>query len=227
MRRTGIEAICFDLDDTLYPYAAYARTGLAAAADHLQAVTGESLHDELFALYFDEGVTTGTFDTLLARHGLDPALAADLVDAYHAATEPLDPYPETPAVLAALGRTYALGLVTDGRGGHGKLDRLGLTPVFDAVVVSPTFGSSKHEHEPFERVLDGLGVAPERVVYVGDDPRVDFRVPNDLGMATVRMRRGRYVDLEPDDSAAAPDAEIRRLDALLGLLRRHHSPVTG
>ena len=220
----SIDAVCFDLDDTLYDYEQYARTGLDAAADRLETITGRRYHDELRRLYFDSGVTAGTFDALLDRHGLvdrhaiGPSVVHELIDAYHSAESSLDPYSETEAVLSRLGAQFALGLITDGRGGHAKLRRLGLTDRFEEVLVTLTVGRSKREAAVFEHVLDGLSTAPTAAVYVGDDPRIDFRVPNELSMTTVRLRRGRYADLDPEDEAAAPDHEIASLDELPALL---------
>lgn len=212
------EAVCFDLDDTLYDYREYARTGLRAAADLLEARTGEAHHDELLGLYFDEDVTEGTFDRLVARHDLDPDLVPELVSAYHDATAPIEPYAETEGVLSRLTAGYDLGLVTDGRGGRAKLRRLDLAEYFDAVVVTPELGCSKREREAFDRALALLDGEPTATVYVGDDPRVDFRVPNRLGMHTVRLRRGRHVALDPDGDGAAPDAEIDALEELPALV---------
>lgn len=213
-------AVCFDLDDTLYPYADYARAGLQAAADHLERRTGRQLGDELHRLYFEEGVTAGTFDHLLDRYeDLPSDIVDDLVEAYHGSTGPLDTYESTEPVLRRLGTDgFRLGLVTDGRNGHEKLERLDLADYFDATVVTPTIDSSKREAEPFEQVLRSIAAEPGQTVYVGDDPRVDFAVPNRLGMDTVRLRRGRYADLEPDDPESAPDVEIdslRRLPSVL------------
>lgn len=215
-----VRAVCFDLDDTLFDYREYARAGLRSAADRLEELTGERYHDELEALYFQEGVTEGTFDRLLERHGVDRDLVEDLVEAYHDARTPLAPYPETKPVLSTLGDDHRLGLVTDGRGGHAKLRRLGLREYFDAVVVTPRLGLSKREREPFDRVLSELSVPPERAAYVGDDPRFDFRVPNELDMTTIRLRRGRYAALEPETESAIPDHEIDRLDGVTDCLRR-------
>jgi len=213
-------AVCFDLDDTLYDYHQYARTGLEAAADYLEAHTGRRLHEELVKLYFEEDVREGTFDRLVEGHDLPDGIVEALVEAYHSASAPLTPYPETEAVLDALSGSHRLGLITDGRGGHRKLQRLGLREHFDTVVVTPTIGASKHDLEPFERSLSELSVRPETAVYVGDDPRVDFRVPNEMGLRTVRIRRGRYTDLEPTADRSAPDHEIESLDELSGLLER-------
>jgi putative hydrolase of the HAD superfamily len=213
-----VEVVCFDLDDTLYDYHEYAEAGLRSAADLLEARTGEPLHDDLHDLYFEAGVTDGTFDCLLDRHDLPAGLVDDLVEAYHSSTESLAPYDDTVDVLSALASNHRLGLITDGRGGHAKLQRLGIGDHFDVVLVTPTIGQSKHEPTVFERTLSELSVKPSDAAYVGDDPRVDFRVPNELGMRTVRLRRGRYVDLEPTEEAAAPDHEIDELASLLGYI---------
>jgi putative hydrolase of the HAD superfamily len=215
-------AVCFDLDDTLYDYREYAAAGLRAAADLLESRTGERVHDELHRLYFDEGVTENTFDVLLERRGLPEALLDDLVAAYHGATEPLTPYPATQSVLSSLGSDNRLGLITDGRRGRAKLRRLGVHDHFDTVVVTPTLCRSKRDAEVFERALSDLAVPPTAAVYVGDDPRVDFRRPNELGMTTVRLRRGRYVDLDPDGEASAPDHEIDDLADLPSRLWAEH-----
>lgn len=209
-----IESVCFDLDDTLFDYRRYARAGLRAAADRLAERTGTRHHEELLEIYFEEAITEGTFDVLLERHGLPADLLEELVDAYHDAGGSLTPYPETDPVLSRLEDRYRLGLVTDGRGGRAKLRRLGLEEYFEAVLVTPTIGRTKHDPVVFERVLSELSVPAESTVYVGDDPRVDFRVPNEFGMRTVRLRRGRYTDLEPPEPEAAPDREIRRLEKL-------------
>jgi len=215
-------AVCFDLDDTLYDYHQYARAGLREVADRLEARTGESYHDELLALYFDESVTEGTFDRLVDRHGLAPdgdedAVVDDLVEAYHGATDPLDPYPAAERVLSRFADRYELGLITDGHGGRAKLRRLGVEGYFDVVVVGPERDSSKHQREVFDAALAELAGSADETVYIGDDPRVDVRIPKQLGMTTVRLRRGRYSHLEPDDGDE-PDAEIDDLCALTAIL---------
>lgn len=211
-------AVCFDLDDTLYDYLRYARTGLESAGDYLEARPGRRLHDELYDIYFEDGVTDRTFDVLVDRYDIDPEHIPALVDAFHDATEPLQPYPEAELVLSQLAEDYRLGLITDGRGGEAKLNRLGLAEYFETVLVTPTIDSSKENPEVFERVLSTLAVPPADATYVGDDPRVDFRVPNQLGMTTVRLRRGRYRHLRPADVGASPDREVCSLTDLLGLV---------
>lgn len=139
------QAICFDLDDTLYDYHEYAEAGLRGAAEVLEARTGEAHFEELRALYFDAGVTSGTFDRVLEEYNLPTSLVETLVAAYHGATTPLAPYDGTETVLATLSPDHRLGLITDGRGGHAKLQRLGIRRYFDSILVTPTIGKSKHD----------------------------------------------------------------------------------
>lgn len=210
----ALEAVCFDLDDTLFDFRQYVEQGLSNAAEYVKTRTGESVHDELYELYFEEDVRDRTFDRLVERRGLDLSVEA-LVEAYHGASGPLDPYDDAEPVLEPLTDEYKLGLVTDGRNGHEKLARLGLERFFDAVVVTHDHGLAKRsDTEAFERILDELDVDPAAAVYVGDHPTVDLRLPVRLGMRTVRLRRGRYSVRE---SGVSPDAEIDSLGPLAGL----------
>lgn len=213
-----LETICFDLDDTLYSYEAYARAGLRSAAAYLERETGKHYHEELLGLYFEGDPQRGTFDVLVEQHDLPERLVPDLVTAFHSATTPLPPYPETEPLLTSLGEAYSLGLITDGREGRTKLRRLAIESYFDEILVTRTIDRSKHDPVVFERVLDALGTSPSAAMYVGDDPRVDFSVPNDLGMDTVRLRRGRYTHLDPDDVSARPDHEVDSLAAINDIL---------
>lgn len=222
-----LEAICFDLDDTLYPYKGYARTGLKNAAEYLADSYGVDVEEELLELYFDDAVTNGTFDCLVDRYDDLPAsLISDLVEEYHNATGALEPYESTEHVLNTLQDDgYQLGLITDGRNGYEKLRRLELEGFFDSIVVTTEFGATKHYRDPFYKVLDDLSVVPEQMVYVGDDPRVDFEIPNQLGMGTVRIRRGRYKDLNPAGSTAKPDIEIDSIGKLPRVLSVESEPL--
>ncbi len=214
-----VRAICFDIDDTLYPYAEYARPGLRAAADRLETITGRRLHNELADLYFEEGITSHIFDRLVGRYDtIDSSVTAELVDAYHDTSTDLDPYDDTVTILELLRDHHRLGVLGSGRNPHEKLSRLGLGEYFDTVVSTARLDTSKRDAEPFERLCSALSVDSSRTIYVGDDPRIDFVVPNHLQMGTVRVRRGRYAHLVADGEAGAPDVEIDRLAELPALL---------
>ena len=208
-----VRAICFDLDDTLYPYEQYAHAGLRAAAAHLEAEAGVDVADDLVAAY-DAGIRGGTFDHVLERRGLSKEHVPDLVAAFHDRIGALEPYSGVPRLLERLGTERRLGLITDGRNGRAKLAELGLESAFDAVWVSPERGVTKRDPEPFEETLAILGAEPTDAVYVGDHPTVDVAVPKALGMETVRLRQGRYAD----ESGPEPDAVLESVGELPAVL---------
>lgn len=212
-----IRAVCFDLDGTLFDDEQYVRGGLRAAADTLEKRTGQSLHEEFESAYFDEKIREGTFDHVLSRQGISMDHVPALVEAYHANTATLAPYPETEQVLGRLKSGYRLGLLTGGRNGRAKLERLGLTDYFDTIVVAPNRGLTKDNLESFHYLLDSLNVQPDSAVYVGDRPALDIAQANRLGMTTVLVRRGIW-SRDPDERIEKPDAIVEQLEEIITVL---------
>jgi putative hydrolase of the HAD superfamily len=90
-----------------------------------------------------------------------------------------------------------------------KVVRLGvleyLTPT--AIFFTDQVGFSKPNPRLYQRVLEQLGLRPERCIYVGDNPTHDIDPCNRDGWNTVRLRRGgRCADLEGETRA---DYEIK------------------
>ncbi len=214
-----LRAVCFDLDGTLFDDRQYVRAGLEAAAEELAAREGVDLRAELLAAYFRRGITERTFDVVLSEAGLSTDHVPALVDAYHGIDASLVPYPDAEATLTKLCGEYRLGLVTGGRNGRTKLRRLGLARYFGAVVVTPERGEEKTESAPFVDALAALGVSPSDAAYVGDRPTLDVRRPADLGMATIRVRRGRFGD-EESEGGLEPDATVDSLEGVPAALER-------
>lgn len=194
-------AVYFDLDGTLFDDRQYVRGGLDHAATVLADRTGVDLSEEFREAYFERGITETTFDTVLAEHGVSTDLIPTLVEAYHDNQAELSPVPAAHDTLETLAETYHLGLITGGTNGREKLARLDLEDYFETIFVSPAYGSSKRSPDIFEAALETLGVAPANAIYVGDRPSLDFPQPNQLGMATVRVRTGRYAEAEPTEEA--------------------------
>jgi len=203
----------FDLDGTLFDDRQYVRAGLERAGAELASITGQDLTDHLLEAYFDRGITEGTFDTVLAEHDLSQRHVSRLVDAYHDTDGELTPYPGVRPTLRTLGRCYTLAVITGGRNGTDKLDRLGLAEYLDTVIVTTNRSDSKRDPGPFVALLDRHDVSPSAVAYVGDRPELDFPQPNALGMDTVRVLTGRYADA-PASGTASPDATVSALTEL-------------
>lgn len=206
-------AIGFDLDGTLFDDRQYVRQGLDAAAASLRDAIGRDLRDSFHEAYFERGVRDRTFDVVCAEHDVAPEYVPELVEAYHAAGGPLDPAPGAESVLATLGEELEIGVLTGGRNGRSKLERLGLDRYVDAVVVAPDRGLSKRDREAFVTFYDELGVPPAESVYVGDRPDLDLAWPAELGALTVLVRGSRW-DVETGAETVDPSLVIDRLAEL-------------
>ena len=70
-----------------------------------------------------------------------------------------------------------------------ELDRHGLAAAVDAAVFCRDVGYRKPAPQAFRFVLDKVGVAPERALFVGDDPRWDIAGPRAAGMDALLIDR--------------------------------------
>lgn len=205
-------AVVFDLDYTLAvtnrsrqalldETTARVGTGDLQRADYLDA------HDSVDA----SETRVPIFERLLPdRDGNRDATAADLAAAYRQAVEDtLEPVAGAADLIRELRESYRVGLLTDGpvAAQRGKLERLGWTDLFDAVVITGDLPAGKPDERAFRAVCDELGVPPERAVYVGDRPEVDVAGAAAVGLSTVQV-------LYPGGPAPHPaaDATVDRAD---------------
>jgi putative hydrolase of the HAD superfamily len=96
-------------------------------------------------------------------------------------------YPHVRAVLTALRPHFPLALVTDAQSAYarGELHKVGLLDYFDPIVVSGDHGFRKPDRRLFQLALDGLGVAAEHTLYIGNDMYRDVFGAQQAGLATV------------------------------------------
>lgn len=79
---------------------------------------------------------------------------------------------------------YKLGLITNGYGAFQtkNTEALGISPYFDAILVSEIEGLRKPDPAIFHRALHRLGAQPSEAVYVGDHPENDIWASRSVGM---------------------------------------------
>lgn len=221
-------AVLFDLDDTLYPERSYVHSGFRAVAHYLGEVYQVNVVDAYQRLCesFEHGERGENFNVLLRHLGIpvQVELIRQLVEVYRTHEPELKLYPDAERVLTLLRPGFRLGLLTDGylTVQRLKVRVLHLVQRFDAIVYTDAWGREhwKPSIMPFESLLERLEVAPHRTVYVGDNPRKDFKGPRQMGMATVRVVRPatEHSGLLPESGYEA-DFEVNTLDLLPLLLR--------
>src|SRR5580698_6126082 len=113
-------------------------------------------------------------------------------------------YPYVRAVLDVLREHCPLAIVTDAQSTYarGELHKVGLLGYFDPVVVSGDHGYRKPDRRLFQFALDGMNVAPEHTVYVGNDMHRDIFGAREAGLKTVMFDSDQgkksYRDCVPD-----------------------------
>jgi putative hydrolase of the HAD superfamily len=230
-----LQAIVFDLDDTLYAERDFVLSGFRAVAKWAVENLGVEFdrgYQTLFNLY-SEGVRNNTFDRWLTIHEIDrPELATKFIEIYRQHYPRIEPFPETIDVLTTLSRSYQIGLVSDGylEVQQRKFAALELDIFFDAVVFSDQLGREKWKPSPapFELVLQKLKVAPEFSVYIGDNPRKDFFGARQLGMHTIQVKRteSEYGHLQPPNLAYHPHSIVSSLAEVLTSIDRLNPPLS-
>ncbi len=83
-----------------------------------------------------------------------------------------------------------LGLMSDTDGLEGmkakRIEDAGLVEYFDAIIIpGEDTKETKPSTQPFIKICELLGVAPEKCVHVGDNPKVDILGAKELGMNTI------------------------------------------
>lgn len=196
---TSIQAIIFDVDDTLYPERDYVFSGYravgAAFADRLD-VNADELAARMRAL-FDTPDRRRVFNAIVADAGVAPAdadaLVQEMVATYRGHMPEIALDPEARELLLDLHDRVALGAISDGYLDvqQRKVDALELAELLDEIVLTDTWGREfwKPHARAFEEIAARLCVAHDRCVYVGDNLAKDFVAPNQLGWQTVLLNR--------------------------------------
>jgi putative hydrolase of the HAD superfamily len=204
----AICAVCFDLDDTLYPQAewldgAWTAVATRAAADGVDERAMRAALERAAA----EGSDSGRIiDRALEALGAPTEAVDVLVHAFRLYAPPsLEPYPGVRSGLVHLADRVPLGLISDGDPEiqRAKLTALGLGDVFSTVVWSDEHGRDHRKPDPlpFRVAVDLLGVAAPSVVYVGDRPAKDVEGSTRAGLTAIRVRTGEWA-ATPDDPRA-------------------------
>lgn len=213
----AIHAVAFDLDDTLVVTDRDRQTLLDEATD-AAGVRDIARREYLDAHGADLASETRApiFDAVL-DNGDSEAVSRAYRDAVNDA---LVPVPGVPDLLGDLRERYCVGLLTDGpsRAQRSKLERLGWTDLFDAVVVTGELEAGKPDPRAFAALTDRLGVPPGETVYVGDNPTADVRGAKRAGMLAVQVLDA--ADDEPDPEADATVVRGELVEGVRNVLSR-------
>jgi putative hydrolase of the HAD superfamily len=230
-----VEAICFDLDETLLDSHVAWRKGFVSAFEaealplypSLAAVPDIYLalqpffRAEVEALGGSWGpsVVRDAIRKFIREHAThDDACADRTYEAY------LDIWPrhielfdDAVAALDATSAGRRVAVITNGPSKEQrlKLERTGLMDRFEVIAISGEVGHEKPAAEIFAHTLSSLGIGPEAALHIGDSLHYDVAGARAAGLTAVWLNRG---GLERDPSAAEPDHEVADLQTFVALL---------
>jgi putative hydrolase of the HAD superfamily len=219
-----VEVVCFDLDDTLCTSRQRGSDLLASAFADVGVdpfFTVEDYHARYAAFVADSedvrDLRANCFAAIARDRGRDPETGRAVARAYAAERDhrAVDPLPGAIEAVERLREDHAVALVTNGDPGMQgqKLDALGLTDAFEAVVHAGYDTPPKPEPDPFNHVLDDLAVEPGRAVHVGNSLHSDVPGAKRAGLGAVWFAGGEVGDAS--DPEVAPDYLIRSMHELL------------
>ncbi|MCP4245583.1 MAG: HAD family hydrolase [bacterium] len=221
---SAVQAIVFDLDDTLYPEREFAFSGYAAVA----AAFSERLNRPAAELsrrlghLFDTPDRGRVFDVILGEAGVTAGsdeLLSEMIAAFRNHKPTIHLHMDAEAALVRFAGLYRLGLISDGplQMQRNKVEALALADRIDEIILTDEWGREFWKPHPraFEELARRFNVEPGACLYVADNPSKDFVAPNALGWRTVFVKRpdAVYVDRAPPEGGQAQEV-ITTLDAL-------------
>jgi putative hydrolase of the HAD superfamily len=211
-------AIIFDLDDTLYPQAAFKISGFRAVAEWLSPkinVPQTKILCTLNKILEEKGPSHGyMFDDLVFQLDIQKSWIQKIVQVFIEHRPLITCFPGVHDMLKSMAKTYMTGILTDGRTDvqERKIDALGLNPIVNAILISSSMGLEKPDPRLYTWFQDRFGLPGGQCIYVGDNPEKDFIGANGLGWWTIRVLQGEHASKPAAEDHAPLDTVNSVLD---------------
>ena len=226
-----ILALTLDLDDTLWPVLpalecaerevdAWLRTHHPEVATRWPIPAMRQLRAQIATerLELAHDFTTQrqlTMQRAFDACGLGETPIEALWEVYFAARNRVELYADA---LPALERITARWPVASLTNGNADLERIGIHTHFLCHVCARDTGVGKPDARIFREAAQRLGVAPEHILHVGDDPGLDVCGARDAGLHTAWINREGMP--WPGELGAPPDLDLPDMGALADWLER-------
>lgn len=196
-----VEAVLFDVDDTLCEYRRSGAELLALAFEDVgvEPFFGTEEYYGRYSEFVDESdsmvdLRSECFAAIARDADRDPDLGRELAAAYAAERDHRNVRPLAGAVTAVerLAADHRVGVVTNGSPEmqRQKLETVGLADAFETVVHAGYDARAKPHPEPFERALAALDAPAKRAVHVGNSLAADVAGAHAAGVGSAWLSDG-------------------------------------
>ncbi|WP_408959529.1 HAD family hydrolase [Natrinema sp. 74] len=211
-KRSQIEAVTFDLDDTLVQYERSPAEVLRTSFEILEVEPLFSV-EEYYARYDEfarkcnsmEALRSECFAALAAENGYERQLGRDVANTFSNERDQsnVELLPSADRVLDEFSRRYQVAIITNGArdAQQRKIGAVDLEQWTDTAVVAGRNLLPKPNSEPFERAMESLDVSPSTTVHVGDSLETDIAGATAAGLDSVWI--------SPDDDRQGFDPTYR------------------
>lgn len=222
-----IRAISLDLDDTLWPIEpvmlraeqrldAWLKVHCPRAAMHYPIPAMRALRDRVAGQnqHLAHDFTAQrrlTLSTALTPHGYGDEHVESAFAEFYAARNQVDCYEDALPALERLAAQFPLISLSNG---NADLEQIGLSRFFRFSICARDFGSAKPQSQIFHAACDRLGLPPDAVLHVGDDPELDVAGARVAGLRSAWVNRTQAQWTDPN----TPDLTVRDLIELSDVL---------
>lgn len=221
-----VRAVCFDLDDTLWPVQPVLQRAerlmheyLAREHPRLAACFGpEELWAERMSLAREHPqlahhmtwLRTEALRRLAVRHEHDAAVGEAAFGVFKAARNEVEVFADVPPSLRRLAERFRLGTFSNG---NADVATMPIGSHFEVTLTAETVGYAKPQAEAFLALARALDLAPQDILYVGDNPQADVQGALEAGCRAVWVNRqgGEW----PEHLGVRADLEVASLTELV------------
>lgn len=219
--------LIFDLDGTLYDEYDYFKAVLenisAIIMNDNPHLKQTELYNDILADFYSKGTQyKNYFSHISQKYYGDDSRGRYFFSIYCNIEANLQLYPDFLQLVNVLkGEGILMSLLTNGtiEAQKNKIRILKLDQIFDYICVARELGDDWEKPNPdvYKRILDLHNVKTEDSMYIGDNPINDFQGAKELGITTVRLRRGEFKDLF--ENVNLIDYTIEHFSELLAIIK--------
>ena len=223
-----IQAVFFDMDDTLYDTSGFASIARRAAVKSMVhnglQCSEEEGYEHLMEIVREKGSNYSKHFNILTNDingSEDPLIIVNGIITYHNTKfAMLKLQPDSFAILLYLkSKGYKVGLITNGKEFKQweKLIRLGLYPFFDEIVTSESVGVEKPDAKIYQIAMDRLNVTKGTSIMVGNNFDDDIMGAYNAGMQSMIIN-SKLTD-EQNKKLEQLNYQVRQLDTLTDIMK--------
>jgi len=216
-----MQAIFFDLDNTLYDVEQYFTAAFMEVSKYLSKkhkLKENEIYEKLMEKWKSKtSMYPKLFNDVLDSLGIKNELDA-VVNIFNNHEVELKPYSDVISSLKKLKeKGFKIGIISDGnvKRQKRKINSLGIKDYFDVMVFTNEIKESKSSDIPFKKAISNLKEPVKKAFYIGDNPHLDFKGAKEAGMITIRILKGEFKDMPSDEFI---DYEINKISEIIRMV---------